>query len=412
MKILTGKIHIRLLQAVSLFLVTATGVLAATGEPISLWEFDLDKVGYATGSGKNRGRGSAFDEPLFFLDDKTIAVTYPVVNSRIGLTTMGSPGGKYVFATVLLDVGSGEVRKQGTWGNVLDAFGIAPVSDSRSVVLDRIGIGLYDKSFSRLAQIPHQPDTVATDGPPRSPQSRKLFPDVNHDYRFLKPSLSGNTVVVVHTGGFTAIVHVFDSAKLDQVSEFKQQSAFYESSDASDTAFVFRRWKSDLPARALLQMVSFRNEANPTSTADDLGGCGEPRFISEHLLLMTGYCSQLLLLNDKAQHVAAKDLDGFWAANPSPSRDGGRFVVDLFKVKASNPWLDRPPKLTDSHLVVYDTARLEPIFVLWPPPGPITYRGSYALSPDGKLLAVLHDNRIMLYQLMDQVAQHGKPAAH
>jgi WD40 repeat protein len=87
-------------------------------------------------------------------------------------------------------------------------------------------------------------------------------------------------------------------------------------------------------------------------------------------------------------------------------------VVDLFKVKASNPWLDRPPKLTDSHLVVYDTARLEPIFVLWPPPGPITYRGSYALSPDGKLLAVLHDNRIMLYQLMDQVAQHGKPAAH
>jgi len=396
---MSSRAHLLLLRAVSLFLVGIGTAWAVTGDPVPLWEFDLDKVGYTQPNGKSWIYARGLHEPIFFLDSKTLAVTYPVDNSHVGLTTSESPGGRYVFATALLDVGSGEVQKQGTWGNVFDAFAIAPVAGSRLVVLDRLGISLYDKSFRQLARISHERDTVATEGPPRSPQSRKLFPDVNIDYRLLKVSPTGNTFVAVHSGGHAAVVYVLDSTSLDKITEVKQSTMISFSSDASDTIFVFANWALGLPARAQLHLVPFRPPERPSSTIS-LNDCGEPKFVTDHLLLMTGPCSELLLLDDKGQQIAARDLGGYRAANLGPSRDGSRFAVDLFKVKPGSSWLDRPPKLVDGRLVVYDTVRLDPIFVLWPRPrSSIKYRGSYALSPDGNLLAVLRDNRVMLYRV-------------
>jgi hypothetical protein len=371
----------------------------------SLWDQDLNTVGYSRPDDqRNRTYLLAIEHRVVFLDEKTIAITFLSQNDTIGLTTAQQPGAPYVIKSAFVDVASGVIQKTMTWGNATLEFKLAATDAGQFAVMDRSGITLYSETLEQIAHVKHQSDSVATEGPP---PNRKMFPDSNNNYWLLEPSSTGKTLVAVHSGGFTAMVRRYSATNLELLSEFKQPSFF--SSSASDERFAYTKF--DAPGRriATLYIRPLTGDMSDVHKVD-VQNCSAPDFISDELLMVTGTCSYLFLIDTNGRKVAERRLDQTislgplpfrngqrMASRPVPSRNGQRFAVTEFQLAEGSSWRDIGPSSKDVRIVVYDVAGLTSVFSL-PQTRPVSVLG-YALSPDGSLLAVLRDNKLTLYRI-------------
>jgi hypothetical protein len=384
--------------AVCMVLAIVSVCPATAADHAPLWELDLRPLGYVDATDFIiSDYWSTVNEPVFFLDEQTLAITFLVRNNNSGLSTRESSGAPYVTMTSLIDVATGKLRTKKIWASDAYNFKIAGATGSRIVVLDRWGARLYDKSFEQLAEHTFSKDTVDTDGPPSNKRAPR---DLNQLHWRLYVSPTGKTAVAVHWGGYSAMVHVLETNRFNVFDEYKQDTYF--DGDASDSSFVYDYGDYPNSTELIVCKRPFRSQSVISAR---LHRCTNPKFVNNDRLLFFSGCSQLRLFDSEGKQVAEKDLGGYDGGRVRPSRAGNRFAISLSKDKPLS--FDRGYKSIDPHIVVYDTDSLKPVFELrdermmkrfWDPL-------DYALSPDGRLLAVLYRSQLVLYR----VDEPGKP---
>jgi len=121
-------------------------------------------------------------------------------------------------------------------------------------------------------------------------------------------------------------------------------------------------------------------------------GCSTAAFISNSVLAISGDCASLLLTRSGAifQEINAPEYQ--FGSDVRPSRDGTRFAFARSKTRLHSE------KISKLELCVYDIRLRKTIFTTLVSPLP-QHKLSYALSPDGSLVALQSDNLLRVWSL-------------
>jgi len=378
-------------------------IVATADRPV--WATDLSAVGSTVPTEpRDRARLLTFHHRLEFVNDDLLSVTFLSRNLNHRMTTSEGPGGDYVWMTALVNVHSGEIQRTKVWANASDVFDLAIVDRNRLAVLDRWGIRLYSDTFEQLGYLKHTSDTVATVGP--SP-NRKIFADLNYSEWSLDVSPTLKTLAVLHRGGSVTAVGLVDAIHLEPRNRFTTPSFF--SSTISDEHFVYTTFDSAARRIARMHVRNLIGSDTADSQKIAIPNCNSPRFLTSDLLIVTGMCSGLFLIDTAGHQVATRHMDfrsdslrpqngQRVASSAEPSRNGDKLAVTEFRYVQGSAWRDTGPRSADVTIVVYDAA-LKPVFELLCSEGKVL---AYSLSPDGTLLAVTVDHKLSLYRLTPQ----------
>lgn len=88
------------------------------------------------------------EQSLTFLDNSTLAVSFPVFNSGAKLGTRDRPGGgSIVFHTTLVDVHTGQVKGERNWGSVYLPHTMEGISGERLLVRVADELAIYSRDW-------------------------------------------------------------------------------------------------------------------------------------------------------------------------------------------------------------------------------------------------------------------------
>ena len=349
---------------------------------VQLWSRKGIGEGY---KGHVKGRLST---PLFFLDDNTIVVTYSTGGTQRDV--LSSPP----LSTALVDVSKGETIAQRTWQASFPEFSIMPVEDSRLVVLDRHGLTIFDRSLHELRSVAHPKESVEIEG---AAPDRRYFPDVNPVSRELRVSPTGRTIAAIHAGGHAAFVSVYDTLRLGNITSFIV--APFLSSDISDTQFVTISAIRSSGGSTVARLYSFDHRSDQEERSQIVGNCNESHFLTPGTILVAGGCSDLILLSDAGDRLSDISLGRFWASNIAVARSNGTFVANMYEILLGRASLDRGLRIKDRRLVLFSASLARVATLIADMRTNAQDPGEYALSPNGKLLAFLQNDLLVLYEV-------------
>ncbi len=381
----------RWLGVLAFALALATTCLAAD-HPV--FELDLRSLG-AVGleAPDSQSKRPVYGGQIGFLDDSTLAITFPVFNPALKLSTRDRPaGGSMLLHTAIIDLDTGRTRNEKSWGNVASLQ--MQVAGSRLVLIS-----------DRRLQV----------------MSRDLQPE--HEYQYtlhkqfqVRTSETGNTLFLVVPGEQDQLVEVVDTAG-------KQPSyTFHVPSDGknafSDSAFAFARrngTSTELFSAPLEQLRRGTADLRPLAYRPETD-CSEPFFITDEWMVLGGRCDELVVVaRDGAIKARAPvvDLPVPAAQGASPrglavryltrfvaSRDQTRFAFLLRDPKAHPRKGELPATAYHATaLLVYDTSLTKLFEAPLRKVEKATYALDQALSPNGSLVAVLVGWTVTVYRV-------------
>jgi hypothetical protein len=386
--------------AVVLLLATA---IAADGQqappPPRIFHLDLHTLGAI---GLEAPWSGDFHKPLppgmpdsvSFLDGSRLAVSFPIFNPRTELSTRNEPrGGSHLFHTALIDVPSGRVVAETSWGTAHDEDAVLALPRGRFLVrsADKLALASGDGKQEQEHSLPEP-------GPGERPAKVLLSP-------------SGQTVfVVMKRGEHQEHVEVLASATLTRLYAFGIESVGLDA--GSDSYFAYLLPGKNGYALFELPLNALGKDALPPLaplyfTQGD--GCNRPDFVTDDVLLLTGYCDAVTLIAPDGGVKAQRHFGATMFVSPArPSRQQQRFAVSVARFS-----IPVKTERTPDPVQVYDTSPLAPVAEVELPPHSEEYvpRLDLALSADGALLAVLYGFDLSVYRLPPPPAGPASPAA-
>jgi len=335
-------------------------------------------------------------ESLAFLDSSTLAASFPIFNPRTELSTRSDPrGGSHLFRTVLIDVASGRVVAETSWGTAHNEDAVLSLPNGRLLVRSGDKLAVASREWKQEHEYP-----LPKPGPGERPAQVLLSP-------------SGQTVfVVMKAGEHQEHVDVLASATLTRLYAFEIESVGLDA--GSDSYFAYL-----LPGKtgyALFELPLSTLGKGSLPSLQPLyfthgDGCIRPDFVTDDLLVLTGgSCDTVTLIAPDGQVKAQGQLGSTLAlVVVKTSRRQARFAVIILPAIVLRG-TEGIPSIPDP-VRVYDVTRLTTVSEVEFAEHSMGFEHSvdHAVSADGTLLAVLDGFDLSVYRLPP--AASGSPVA-
>src|SRR5581483_2301618 len=144
----TVRSHFRLALLLAL---TARTAFAGAPPLLQIDLRDWKAVGLQVPEDENLKPGP--DHPLTFIDNSTLAVSFPVFNPNAKLTTRDHPvGGSILLRIRVVEIPTGQVTTERTWASVYLPHEIAALSGGRTLVRVGNNFGIYSRDWQLQQQ--------------------------------------------------------------------------------------------------------------------------------------------------------------------------------------------------------------------------------------------------------------------
>jgi len=342
-------------------------------------------------------RGFGYEEPtekwarlhmgprnsVAFVGDDTVAVSLFVRNPKPVLSVRDRKfGGPYIFQTTFVDARSRKVLRTQQWSNSSTNCGLFPTANGGFIVWHDLELSL------------HAPDGTAVRvlslDPKRFPQAVSIAQSPSGNSLFARRSdRSGDHVLVIR------------SVDLQEVTGLELPGYFDGAGSDANFAFLRPHPNSGIPPRMDVFIRAIAGDSGfampdriyTTSAA----GCGSITFIDDRTLGVSGGCHELTIISTAGEVIYQHLFDKVFSGSIHPCRNCNLLVSGTYVLAGGSALLDISPKSKGRSVLLFDrrTAQLTEL----PRAGQVKYFGATALSPDGCLLAIQNDWRVVIYRM-------------
>jgi hypothetical protein len=356
------------------------------GAITSKWSSDLRAAVGSAPLGLVVGHGhETHSQPrtsLWFLDKNTIIATFVTNEGKPALSSRGGSDANLPLRlrVVFLDVSTGKITATPAWPTESRFAGIVATYDGKFVAQTGTTLTSYSadaRTLGKLSLPPIEEDVLGWGAHP-SPTGRSiLFATTNLTTTVETPWIwvDSNSLRIAHSwkGIRTGWVGISDNA----IAMTSCVIWFYHCDPNVAIRGLATEWKPVAPIERRSQPF--------------------PQFVSEDILFLSGHPWKVLQTDGKVVLTESAPFEGSLAI---PSAGGQRFVVPFFKLTGEVAPLDVGAHGELKTISVYDSPFHERSYKLKVIGPKIKDQGTQlALSSDGSLLAILHDEWVYVFQL-------------
>lgn len=337
------------------------------------------------------------DRSLTFLDNSTLAVSFPVFNPEAKLSTREHPGGaSIVFHTALVDVHTGQVKGERNWGSVYLPHTMVGIRGGRLLVRTGDDLGIYSPDWKL-----EQHYQLASTGDEYGSARVEVSPSGKTAYVISREAPNRERVQILgDSNGEQSFGFTVNSTGTDAISDSHFVFVLPEDKQSAFFALSLKAMKGKSPRPP--KPLSYKGE----------GDCARPVFVAGDLMVLAGLCHSILLLQADGGVLAKMKLgEPDLVHNVRASRDQPRFALLLSETRfATVPGEERTQVFRGAQVRVYEIDRqfdevgqrlkLRKLFQRQLDIGnEEEHRVDLALSPDGSLLALLNGWNLTVYRL-------------
>ncbi|MGA2358271.1 MAG: hypothetical protein ABSF66_04670 [Terriglobales bacterium] len=350
------------------------------------WTVDLRAAVGSAPLGLVVGRGRETHLPpktsFWFLDNKTIVATFVTREEKTALSGRDNSDTNLPLRlrAVFLDADTGKITSTQGWPSESRFAGIIATNDGKFVTQRGVALTLYSPDAKELRELslpPIQEDLWGWVAHP-SPTGRNiLFATPNQTTTLATPWVWVDTITLQVVRSWKEMQSGWVGISDDATAMIACSFPLYHCDPSVEIRGLATEWKTIAPI-----------ERRPQSS---------PRFLNEDTLFLSGHPWKLLRTDGKAVFTENAPFEGGMAI---PSAGGQRFVVPFFKSTGEVTALDVGAHGELKTISVYDAPFHERSYKLNLIGPKIKDQATQlALSPDGSLLAILHDESVYVFQL-------------
>ena len=339
------------------------------GEPKPSVEIDLRQFGYLHPvAERDEWSYALLSDPLLFLDSDHLAASFLVANPKPGLSQRENPfGSPVLFHTVNIELTNGKATWARSWGN-----------DSTSEALLLLGGGKL------LVQSGYLLSVLGSDLQPLVTRQLEYSGDT-----LAQPFISttGRTLYLVQPTNPESTIAILDPDQLRVLKEYAvPRVVTFSASDHYIAYSIEEGYFGNMSMR----IQALDGEGPHLSFAH--GNCYgySPTFLSASTLVVTGGCPNFTFIDLSTKEMWQQKLPKASGTELRAARNANRFAFVLVDHHE-----DRPS--TPLEVDVFDLDKRKTIFTL--KVSKAGQRFSFALSPDGRKLAVLQSPMVSVYEL-------------
>ncbi len=359
-------------RAAAAILLSAVYLLAQnTGAPESvprpITTIDLRQFGYLHPvAERDEWSYALLSDPLLFLDSEHLAASFLVANPKPGLSRRENPvGSPVLFHTANIDLNTGKAVWARSWGNDSTSEALLPLDDGKLLVQSSYVLSVLGSDLKPLVsrRLEYAGDTLAQ-------------PFV---------STTGRTLYLVQPTNPESTIAVLDPDQLRILKEYSVPKVVTFS--ASDHYIAYSIEEGYFGSMSM-RIQALDGEGPHLSFAH--GNCYgySPTFLSSTTLVVSGGCLNFTFIDLSTKEMWQQKLPKASGTELRTARQANRFAFELVEHHA-----DRPS--TPLEVDVFDMDKRKTIFSL--KVNQVGQRFSFALSPDGKRLAVLQSPIVSVY---------------
>ncbi|HLH05637.1 MAG TPA: hypothetical protein VKW78_00220 [Terriglobales bacterium] len=307
-------------------------------------------------------------DPVLFLDGTHLAASFLVANPHPGLSFRDNPfGSPVLFHTTDIDLNSGKAVWARSWGNDSTSEALLQLNDGKLLVQSSYLLSILGPDLKPLLtrQLEYAGDTLAQP--------------------FL--STSGRTLFLVQPTAPQSTIALLDPERLRVMKQYAVPKVVtFSGSDEYIAYAVEEGYFGNITLR--VQSLTGGAPELPFARGNCYGY--SPKFLSIASLVITGGCPNFTYVDLQKQDIWQQKLPKPSGTELRTARDAPRFAFELVEHHENTP-------ATPLEVDVFDVEKRAIIFKLKiDKPG---QRFSFALSPDGKKLAILQSPMVSVYEL-------------
>ena len=356
--------------AIGLFAISLVAQNAAIAtEPQPAVTIDLRQFGYLHPVvERDEWSYALLADPLLFLDSDHLAASFLVANPKPGLSRRDNPfGSPVLFHTANFDLKTGQPAWARSWGNDSTSESLLPLDGKRLLVQSSYVISILGDDLEPVIsrKLEYAGDTLAQ--PFTSPTGRTLF--------LVQPTNPASAIALIDP---------------DQLRVLKQYDVPKVVTFSGSDEYIAYAVEQGYFGSLSLRIQALDGEGPQLRFAH--GSCYgySPTFLSTATLVVSGGCPNFTFIDLDKKEMWQQKLPKASGTELRAARNANRFAYELVEHHE-----DRPS--TPLEVDVFDLDKRKTVFTLKvDKPG---QRFSFALSPDGKKLAVLQSPIVSVYTL-------------
>jgi hypothetical protein len=338
-------------------------------EPKPSAEIDLRQFGYLHPvAERDEWSYALLSDPLLFLDSDHLAASFLVANPRPGLSRRENPfGSPVLFHTANIDLNTGKPVWTRSWGNDSTSEALLPLGGGKLLVQSGYVLSVLGNDLTPLVsrRLEYAGDTLAQ-------------PFV---------STTGRTLYLVQPTHPESAIAILDPDQLRVLKEYAvPRVVTFSASDEYIAYSIEEGYFGNMSMR--IQSLEGGGPQLPFRHGDCYGY--SPTFLSARTLVVSGGCPNFTFIDLGKQEMWQQKLPKASGTEVRTARNANRFAFELVDHHE-----DRPS--TPLEVDVFDLDKRKKIFAL--KVSKAGQRFSFALSPDGKKLAVLQSPIVSVYTL-------------
>jgi hypothetical protein len=355
-----------LLLAASLF---AQNPSSPEIEPKPSVEIDLRQFGYLHPvAERDEWSYELLSDPLLFLDSDHLAASFLVANPKPGLSERANPfGSPVLFHTADIDLATGKATWARSWGNDSTSEALLLLDGGKLLVQSGYVLSVLGSDLTPLVsrRLEYSGDTLAQ--------------------QFV--STTGRTLYLVQPTNPESAIAILDPDQLRVLKEYAvPRVVTFSASDEYIAYSIEEGYFGNMSMR--IQALNGEGPELRFSHGDCYGYV--PTFLSASTLIVSGGCSNFTFIDLNKKEMWQQKLPKASWTEVRAARNANRFAYELVDHHE-----DRPS--TPLEVDVFDLDKRKTIFSL--KVSKAGQRFSFALSPDGKKLAVLQSPIVSVYTL-------------
>ena len=347
----------------------AQNPLSTEIEPKPSVEIDLRQFGYLHPvAERDEWSYQLLSDPLLFLDSDHLAASFLVANPKPGLSERANPfGSPVLFHTVDVDLTTGKDTWARSWGNDSTSEVLLPLDGGKLLVQSGYVLSVLGSDLTPLVsrRLEYAGDTLAQ-------------PFV---------STTGRTLYLVQPTNPESAIAILDPDQLRVLKEYAvPRVVTFSASDEYIAYSIEEGYFGNMSMR-----IQSLGGEGPHLTFQR-GNCYgySPTFLSVRTLVVTGGCPNFTFIDLSTKEMWQQKLPKASGTELRAARNANRFAFELVEHH-----MDQPS--TPLEVDVFDLDKRKIIFAL--KVSKAGQRFSFALSPDGKKLAVLQSPMVSVYTL-------------
>jgi hypothetical protein len=336
-------------------------------EPKPSVEIDLRQFGYLHPvAERDEWSYELLSDPLLFLDSDHLAASFLVANPKPGLSERANPfGSPVLFHTADIDLATGKPAWARSWGNDSTSEALLPLEGGKLLVQSGYVLSVLGSDLTPLVsrRLEYAGDTLAQ-------------PFV---------STTGRTLYLVQPTNPQSAIAVLDPDQLKVLKEYAvPRVVTFSASDDYIAYSIEEGYFGNMTMR--IQSLEGGGPQLPFRHGDCYGY--SPTFLSARTLVVSGGCPNFTFIDLDKKEMWQQKLPKASGTEVRTARSANRFAFVLV-----DHHVDRPS--TPLEVDVFDLDKRKTIFAL--KVSKAGQRFSFALSPDGKKLAVLQSPMVSVY---------------